>query len=84
MYNGIFYGTTGRSVVIEEYNAAQDSYYHNSYDIPKTHQPCTRLIILHPDLQPTPIPMAPPQLPQGVFSQKRKYIWLYRFLIYLD
>jgi hypothetical protein len=76
MYGGIFYWTTGQSVVIEEYNEAQDSFYHNSYDVPKVHSPCSRLIILHPDLQPIPTPMAPPRIPQGVFSQTRaRVVW---------
>lgn len=70
-YNGIFYWTTGQSVVVEEYNAAQDSYYQNSYDVAKVHQPCTRLMIVHPDLQPAPVPMAPPQRVQVIYEQTR-------------
>ncbi|ODM95801.1 Proto-oncogene tyrosine-protein kinase ROS [Orchesella cincta] len=70
-YSGIFYWTTGQSVVIEEYNADQDSYYQNLYDVAKVHQPCTRLMVVHPDLQPIPIPMAPPQRVQVIYGQTR-------------
>ncbi|CAG7731893.1 unnamed protein product [Allacma fusca] len=71
MYNGIFYWTTGKTIVIEEYNSAQDSFYQNSYDVPKNHQPCSRLMILHPDLQPVPVPMAPPLQPEVIMGTRQ-------------
>jgi len=76
-YNGIFYWTTGSSVVIEEYNGAQDSYYQNSYTIPKLHQPCSQLMMLHDRLQPMPVPRAPPQKVQVIYGKTRARVcWL--------
>jgi len=70
-YNGLFFWTTGRSVVMEEYNAAQDSFYHNSWDVPRGQQPIGRVLVVTPDLQPTPVPLAPPQHVQVIYAESR-------------
>ena len=71
MYNGLLYWTTGKTVVVEEYSSRDKIFYQNSFDVPKVHQPCTRLMIIHPDLQPVPVPMAPPQMPQVVMGTRQ-------------
>jgi hypothetical protein len=75
-YNGVLFWTTPSSVVTEEYNSAADSYFQNSFDVPKSLQPLGAITMLHPDSQPLPVPMAPPQQLQVLYAQtKARITW---------
>ncbi|XP_061176227.1 proto-oncogene tyrosine-protein kinase ROS-like isoform X2 [Saccostrea echinata] len=64
-YDELFYWTNGKKVMREEYNEAQDTYYHNQALMFASH--FSALNVLHRSMQPKPVPHSAPHSLQALF-----------------
>uniref|UniRef100_T1IRG8 receptor protein-tyrosine kinase n=1 Tax=Strigamia maritima TaxID=126957 RepID=T1IRG8_STRMM len=76
VHHGLLFWTTGEEVIGEEYQLAENKYYHNSYSVLTANKPFVGLNVLHPDAQPCPVPLNPVRQVEAVFDQEMaKVAW---------
>ncbi|XP_014362622.2 proto-oncogene tyrosine-protein kinase ROS isoform X1 [Papilio machaon] len=76
--SGLFYWTNGREMLIEEYHAKSDSYFHNEYPLAFNTKvvATSQVLVALRSCQPIPVPVNPPLGVQGVMGIDRaKVSW---------
>lgn len=75
---GLFYWTNGREMLIEEYHAKSDSYFHNEYPLAFNTKvvATSQVLVAVRSCQPIPVPVNPPLGVQSVMGIDRaKVSW---------
>ncbi|XP_068617317.1 proto-oncogene tyrosine-protein kinase ROS [Battus philenor] len=76
--SGLFYWTNGREMLIEEYHAKSDSYFHNEYPLAYNTKlvATSQVLVALRSCQPIPVPVNPPLGVQSVMGINRaKVSW---------